>query len=117
MTIKKILLSLAAFTMISTPIVAEARDRDHWAERHHRDRRGVSTGEALAISLGAVILGSIVSDSRDRRYRDDRYRDDYRYRNEYIPPDHRYDRRYCVREQITEWYRGERYVYWETRCN
>ena len=51
--------------------------------------------------------------SERERERNQEPRDD----NRYYPPDYRYDRRYCVREQITEWYRGERYVYWETRCN
>lgn len=122
--IKKILFALATASMVMAPVAAQADDRydrrhrvensrDYERHRRHRDRRGgINTGEAVAIGLGAIILGSMISDSKNRDR--DQYR---RYDNEYIPPDNRYDRRYCVREQITEWYRGERYVFWETRCN
>ena len=111
--IKRLFLALATIGMVTAPIAASANDRhrDHDRRIEYRERRGgINTGEAIAIGLGAIILGSAISNSnrRDRRgWRN----------NEYVPPNHRYDTRYCVREQIVEWHRGERYVFWETRCN
>ena len=36
------------------------RNDRHRDERHRNDRRGVSTGEAVAIGVGALILGGII---------------------------------------------------------
>lgn len=78
---KTVISSIVVASLALTPTIANAnhRDRENW-DRGHRHERGLSTGEAIALSLGAVIVGSIISDSRrnDRRYRRD-YRGDYYY--------------------------------------
>lgn len=115
--IKNLLFSVAALTMVAAPISAEARDRDrgHRSERHERhERRGGGCGWLCGAIIGGIVVGALSSDSQRRDPDYDRARD---YDNRYYPPDYRYDRRYCVREQITEWRRGERYVYWQTTCN
>ena len=73
-------------------------------------------GHPMSIMCGVV--GALSSGNRDRERDRERERD-YEPYNEigYYPPDYRYERRYCVREQITEWYRCKRYVSWETRFN
>lgn len=107
MMIKNLLLSVAALTMVVAPISAEARDRGHRSERH--ERRGGGCSWLCGAIIGGIVVGALSSEDRDRRDRD--------YDNQYYPPNTRYDRRYCVREQIVEWYRGERYIYWQTTCN
>ena len=78
---KKFILALAALSMVATPAMAQNRDhrwgvdsnrhspyygqtrsnhRDH-DRGHHRGR--VSTGEAVAIGIGALILGAAISNS------------------------------------------------------
>lgn len=47
------------------------RHRDY---RNHRRDRGVNTGEAVAIGLGALIVGSIIANNRNTR------NDNYEYR-------------------------------------
>ena len=109
---KKLIASLVVGSMlISTPAFADhRRDRDHV----HQERRKSGCGWLCGAIIGGVAVAVLSSSEREReRERNQEPRDD----NSYYPPDYRYDRRYCVREQITEWYRGERYVYWETRCN
>lgn len=112
---KKLIASaLAASMLISTPAFAEHQDRDHsgWSKKEHRHdnpRKRNGCGWLCGAIIGGIVVGAISSEDRDYRDRD--------YDNRYYPPDYRYDRRYCVREQVTEWYRGERYIYWETRCN
>jgi len=109
---KKLIASLVVGSMlISTPAFADhRRDRDHV----HQERRKSGCGWLCGAIIGGVAVAVLSSSEREReRERNQEPRDD----NRYYPPDYRYDRRYCVREQITEWYRGERYVYWETRCN
>lgn len=111
--IKKLFLALATISMVATPIAASAHDRKADRGRHveHRKHRGgINTGEAIAIGLGAVILGSVISNSNRRERRGWP-------NNEYVSPNYRYDNRYCVRRQVIEWHNGERYVFWETRCN
>lgn len=118
---KKIITSIILGSIIAaTPVAAEARHRDRGS--NHHERRGGGCGWLCGAIIGGLVVGAISSDRRDRNEdRQDRYNPDYNpdrdYDNRYYPPEYRYDRRYCVREQITEWYRGERYVYWETRCN
>lgn len=132
--INKILAMVAAGAVATCSIPAAAQerfsDREHRVERYDRDdrsrkerRKGIDTGEAIAIGLGALLLGAIISDGdildndRDRRrYRDRHYRP-YSY-NDRGWREHRRDReRYCVREQKTYWHRGHRHTYWEKRCN
>ena len=104
---KKLIASaLAASMLISTPALAEHRDRDR---NHHESRRGGGCGWLCGAIIGGIVVGALSSEDRDRRDRD--------YDNRYYPPDYRYDRRYCVREQVVEWRYGERYIYWQTVCN
>ena len=132
--INKILAMVAAGAVATCSIPAAAQerfsDREHRVERYDRDdrsrkerRKGIDTGEAIAIGLGALLLGAIISDgdildidTDRRRYRDRHYRP-YSY-NDRGWRKHRRDReRYCVREQKTYWHRGHRHTYWEKRCN
>ena len=109
---KKLIASaLAASVLVASPAFA-----DHRGDRNQvqQERRRGGCGWLCGAIIGGVVVGALSSRDRDRNSDYDQYRD---YDNRYYPPDYRYDRRYCVREQITEWYRGERYVYWETRCN
>ena len=106
---KKIITSLAVISML-TAIPAEARHRDYGTEHQKERKRKNGCGWLCGAIIGGLVVGAI--SSSDRKDRESREHD-----NEYYPPDNRYDRRYCVREQITEWHHGERYVYWETRCN
>jgi hypothetical protein len=105
---KKILAGLLAVSMIATPAMAGHRDRGE-----HRERRGGGCGWLCGAIIGGVVVGALSSSSRQEER--DRYERDYD--NRYYPPDVRYDRRYCVREQIVEWRYGERYIYWQTTCN
>lgn len=106
---KGIVSLIIASMLISTP--AMARDRDH-REYHHQEKRSKGCGWLCGAIIGGVVVGALSSSSRKDRERTDRD-----YDNRYYPPNLRYDERYCVREQIVEWRRGERYVYWQTTCN
>ena len=110
---KKLIASaLAASMLITTPAFAEHR----WRDRDHvqRDRRGGGgCGWLCGAIIGGVVVGVLSSDRRERREQERMRELD----NRYYPPDHRRDERYCVREQIVEWHRGERYIYWQTTCN
>lgn len=99
--IKTVVSSLIALAVVATPVAAEARHRDGhrngngWEQRQNRSR--ISTGEAIAIGVGAFILGAAASrkqtDQRvvEREVYDREY--DYHYRrqqertcyNEYQP--------------------------------
>jgi hypothetical protein len=105
---KLIVAALAASMLITSPAFAEHRKRDR--DHTQQERRKSGCGWLCGAIIGGVAVAVLSSSERERNQEP---RDD----NRYYPPDYRYDRRYCVREQITEWYRGERYVYWETRCN
>ena len=104
---KKILASLIAVSMLATPAMAGHRDRGG----EHRERRGGGCGWLCGAIIGGVVVGALSSN------REERSGYEREYDNRYYPPDYRYDRRYCVREQIVEWRYGERYVYWQTTCN
>ena len=64
--IKSVVVSLVALSVAFVPVAAEARNRDGngWEQRrddrqHRRSR--ISTGEAIAIGVGAFILGAAAS--------------------------------------------------------
>jgi hypothetical protein len=99
--------ALVASMLITTPAFAEHRKRDR--DHSQQERRKSGCGWLCGAIIGGVVVGALSSDRRERREQE--------YDNRYYPPDYRYDRRYCVREQIVEWHRGERYIYWQTTCN
>lgn len=116
---KSVISGLIAVSVLATPVAAEARGRgDHRVEQGHRGHRGVNTGEAIAIGLGAFILGAAISGgSREERY-EERYEDReyerprYRGRDSYYRPD-----RNCYSTIVTEYdYYGNRYTRREVRC-
>jgi len=63
---KKFILALAALSMTATPVMAQHRGGHYrtYERHHHRDR--VSTGEAVAIGIGALILGAAIANSNRR---------------------------------------------------
>ena len=114
--VKNIVSSLIALAVIATPVAAEARNRDGngWEQRrddrqHRRSR--ISTGEAIAIGVGAFILGAAAS----RRQPDYRATDREVFEREY---DYHYRRPVC-REIFTSGYdrHGDYYEKRITRCN
>jgi Ni/Co efflux regulator RcnB len=115
---KSVISGLIAVSVLATPMAAEARGRgDHRVERSHHGHRGVNTGEAIAIGLGALILGAAIGSDRDERY-EERYEDRsydrpvYRGRDSYYRPD-----RNCYSTVVTEYdYYGNRYIRREVRC-
>ena len=108
---KKILASLIAVSLLASPAMAKHRDRSHeHRSQEHREKRKSGCGWLCGAIIGGVVVGAL-SSKRDEE-REPEYED-----NRYYPPNYRYDRRYCVREQIVEWRYGERYVYWQTTCN
>lgn len=98
--IKSIVSGLVALTVLATPVAAEARGRHHDDGRRHHSR--ISTGEAIAIGVGAFILGAAASSNR----RDDRVYDREVYDREY---EYHYRRPVC-REVISSGY--DRYGYY-----
>jgi hypothetical protein len=110
--IKTVISSLIALSVLATPVAAEARKRDdnRWEQREHKRSR-ISTGEAIAIGVGAFILGAAASSNRREESSADR---DVRER-EY---DYHYRRQYC-REVFTSGYDryGDYYEKRITRCN
>jgi len=85
---KKFILALTALSMIATPAMAQNRDYRwgvdsnrhspyHGKTYHRRHDRGVSTGEAVAIGLGALILGAAIA-KNNRRERETVVYQDYR---------------------------------------
>lgn len=87
--IKSVVVSLIALSIASVPVAAEARDRDGYRggnnseHREHRRSR-ISTGEAIALGVGAFILGAAVSSKRIEPIEDDRWVDrEYRYNDRY----------------------------------
>lgn len=102
---KKILASLIAVSLLATP--AMAREHRDGNRKEYREKRKGGCGWLCGAIIGGVVVGAL-SSKREQ---------EPEYDNRYYPPDYRYDRRYCVREQIVEWRYGERYVYWQTTCN
>ena len=104
---KKILASLIAVSLLATP--AMAREHRDDSRKEHREKRKGGCGWLCGAIIGGVVVGALSSKRDEER--------EPEYDNRYYPPDTRYDRRYCVREQVVEWHRGERYIYWQTTCN
>jgi hypothetical protein len=71
---KKFIASLIAVSMIATPALARERSGHNRGYERHERHRGVSTGEAVAIGLGALILGAAIS-KNNRREREVVYQD------------------------------------------
>ena len=107
---KLITFAIASSMLISTPVLAKNYDRTE--HREHKQKRKSGCGWLCGAIIGGVVVGALSSSNRYQETNQEP-RDD----NRYYPPNYRYDRRYCVREQITEWRYGERYVYWQTTCN
>ena len=114
--IKSVVSSLIALAVVATPVAAEARNRDGYGWEQRRDdrqqrRSRISTGEAIAIGVGAFILGAATNSNR----RNDRATDREVYDREY---DYHYRRPVC-REIFTSGIDryGDYYEKRITRCN
>jgi hypothetical protein len=114
--VKNIVSSLIALAVVATPVAAEARKRDGngWEQRQERrehKRSRISTGEAIAIGVGAFILGAAAS----RKQTEERAVDREVYEREY---DYHYRRPVC-REIISSGYDryGDYYEKRTVRCN
>jgi hypothetical protein len=102
---RKFLTALAAITMLTTPVAAEARHRDD-------NRRSDKVGNFIGGLIVGVVVGAAVSSAdRDRQRReDDYYEPRHRDYDDYRP------RRVCFKEQTVEYRYGRKYVYYEYRC-
>jgi hypothetical protein len=97
--IKTVVASLVALSVAFVPVTAEARNRDGngWEQRQERrehKRSRISTGEAIAIGVGAFILGAAAS----RRQPDEREVDREVYDREYNYHYRRQQERTCYKE-------------------
>ena len=90
--IKSVVVSLVALSVAFVPVAAEARNRDGngWEQRE-RKRSRISTGEAIAIGVGAFILGAAAS----RKQPEERWDDREVYDREYNYHYRRYQQRTC----------------------
>ena len=90
--IKCVVVSLVALSVAFVPVAAEARNRDGngWEQRE-RKRSRISTGEAIAIGVGAFILGAAASRKQPEERSDDREVYDREYNYHY----RRYQQRTC----------------------
>lgn len=96
--IKTVVTSLVALGVAFVPVAAEARNRDGkgWEQRQERrehKRSRISTGEAIAIGVGAFILGAA-----SRRQTDERVVDREVYDREYDYHYRRQQERTCYKE-------------------
>lgn len=109
--LKKIVSGLIAVSVLATPVAAEARHRDGKRWEHRENRSRISTGEAIAIGVGAFILGAATSSKRTEERNIDREVYDREY-------DYHYRRSYC-REVISSGYDryGDYYEKRTVRCN
>ena len=102
--IKSVFVSLIALSVAFVPVAAEARNRDGngWEQRrdnHQHKRSRISTGEAIALGVGAFILGAAVSSKRTGDYvEDDRWVDRRVYDREYNYHNRRQQERTCYKE-------------------
>ena len=114
--IKSVIVSLVALSVAFVPVAAEARNRDgngweHRQERREHKRSRISTGEAIAIGVGAFILGAAAS----RKPTEERAADREVFEREY---EYHYRRPVC-REIFTSGIDryGDYYEKRITRCN
>lgn len=105
----KVVSSLIALAVVATPVAAEAKHRDGNRGARHHSR--ISTGEAIAIGVGAFILGAATSSNR--RVEDAKEREVYDREYEY------HYRRPVCREIISSGYDryGDYYEKRTVRCN
>lgn len=101
------LITMVAMLAVSTPALADRGQRDYrWGNdrnvnspyrgHHHRRERGVSTGEAVAIGIGALVLGAVIANNN---------------RNERQPSYHEHRKPTKVCKDIVEYdYYGNPYV-------
>jgi Ni/Co efflux regulator RcnB len=87
--IKSVVVSLVALSVAFVPVAAEARHRDNrdgnrWEHREKRSR--ISTGEAIAIGVGAFILGAAASRKQPAEREVDREVYDREYNYHYRRP-------------------------------
>ena len=80
---KKFIAAVAALSLVATPAFA-----DHRGDRRHHDRGGASTGEVVAIGIGALLLGGIIGS----RVTEERY--SYPPRVVVVTPQPTYEERY-----------------------
>jgi hypothetical protein len=113
--IKSVIVSLVALSVAFVPVAAEARNRDgdrggNRSEQREHKRSRISTGEAIAIGLGAFILGAA-----SRKQSDEGVVDREVYDREY---NYHYRRQNC-REIFTSGIDryGDYYEKRITRCN
>jgi hypothetical protein len=114
--IKFIVSGLVAISVLATPVAAEAKHRDRGGhERSYRHHSRISTGEAIAIGVGAFILGAAASSNR----RDDRAIEREVYDREYEYHYRRYEPRRECYEAVTTRYDRWGYPVYERvlRCN
>jgi Ni/Co efflux regulator RcnB len=100
--VKFVVSSLIALAVVATPVAAEAQNRggngweqrqnrsQNWNPGNHRRDRGVSTGAAIGIGLGAFVLGTVLADRNNSDPRIDP-RFDPRFNNRF---DRRFDPRF-----------------------
>jgi hypothetical protein len=108
--------SIIAVSVLTMPVAAEARGRgEHRAERSHR---GLNTGEAIALGVGAFILGAAIKSDKNREREVEREVYDREYDYHYRGRDARYrPDRNCYDTVVTSYDRwGRRWERVETRC-
>jgi len=117
--IKSVVVSLVALSVAFVPVAAEARNRDgdrggNRSEHREHKRSRISTGEAIAIGVGAFILGAAASGNRRTEEREvDREVYDREYYYHYRRPEYR-----CTSAWQTRYDRwGDPYYVRVTRCN
>ena len=116
--IKSVVVSLVALSVAFVPVAAEARNHGerggNRSEHREHKRSRISTGEAIAIGVGAFILGAAASGNRrtdDREVEREVYDREYDYH--YRRPEYR-----CTSAWKTRYDRwGDPYYVRVTRCN